>query len=314
MAFGTISVFYTSGSAGGYIAAGVGGNRIAALRSTQDTTESGSTQTTHTANATTRRVVSPYQSSANAGPDSTRGFAIDPADMGSVAGALRFFPAGNHVFTFYATGGNALGSNTYFLRAYRVGPSPSFTKTLIATEASATGSGLGASVSVSLPLPQIIFQPGETIMYEPDVQTNPGITAGTVTISLGTSSALTGSVVARITTPELGILASARASAAGAGDATARGSIVLPARAAASGLGVASARPSVTAGARATASGNGIALGRPSAVAGAVASAAGSSQVLGRITRIVGAVGTVNIGAGGSAVIRRKRVLIIDKA
>lgn len=312
MAFGTINAFYTNGS-GGFQSANVGGNRIAKLLASPDATTSTSTQTTHPANSSTRRVVSPYQASANAGPDSTRGLAIDPADMGSVAGALRFFPAGNHVAHFYATGGNTLGNNTYLLRAYRIGPSPAFAKTQIGGEASAAASGLGAAVAVSLALPEIVFLPGETILWTWDVQTNPGIVAGTVTISLGTSSALNGSVVARMQTPELGILAKARGAAAGVAAVQGQASIVLPARGASAGVASVQSQASSTAGGQGRAAGVASAQAQGSAVAGVQGRAAGVASVTGQASVVLGAVGTAVVGSGQS-VIRRKRVVIFDRA
>ncbi len=301
MAFGNISTFFTNGNTG-FISAGVGGNRIAALRATVDTTESATTQTTHPANSSTRRVVSPYQTSANAGPDSTRGFAVATADMGSVVGALRFFPAGNHIANFYATGGNNLGNNTYFLRAYRVGPSPTFTKTQIGGEASATGSGLGAAIAVSLALPEIIFQAGETVMWEWDVQTNPGVVTGTVTISLGTSSGLTGSIVGRIETPELGVLAKTRGNADGVATVDGRAAILLPTRGDSAGVATVSGQLSALAAFVGSSAGEAITTGLGSAVAGAIGTSSGQATVSGQVTAVVGTVGTVNIGAGGGTI------------
>ena len=60
--------------------------------------------------------------------------------MNSVTGALRFFPAGSHTVTVrYGHNGATGATGTLSMYVYRVGPSPTFTRTLL-------GSGTGSVV------------------------------------------------------------------------------------------------------------------------------------------------------------------------
>lgn len=291
MAFGNISTLYLRAS---FTSAAVGGTRIAALDDVADAGNDTSSTVTHTSNQTTRRVVIPQQTSTINAPRSDYGFAIAVADMGSATGARRFFPAGTHTAILYATGGNSLGSNTYRLTAYRVGVTPSFTKTLIAGPASTTGSGLGASISIALALPQIIFEPGETILYAIDGECNPGLLTGTITYVLGTGSALQGNEVSRITTPELGVLASGIGNSDGAASVDGKGALLIPARGDSAGAATATGFQSATAGMVGLSEGTATVVGQLSAIAGLVGLSEGIATVDGQQSAIAGMVGNAD--------------------
>lgn len=96
------------------------------------------------------------------------------SSMGSVAGALRWIRPGVWVFSAslnIPAGGTVTGSHNVTLtwRVYRVGPAPTYTRTLLFSAVSAEFSGglLGANNTVvttnSPSQPEIILQPGETL-------------------------------------------------------------------------------------------------------------------------------------------------------
>lgn len=294
MAFGNISTLFLPST---FASAAVGGTRIASLRDVVDAAESTNTVVSHPSNTVTRRAVIPYQTSTIGAPRDDYGFAISPADMGGASGARRFYPTGDHVYQGYAAGGNTLGNNTYRLTAYRVGASPSFTKTLIGGPASTTGAGLGAAISITLSLPEIIFEPGETILYALDSETNPGALQGSITFSLGTSSLLTGSVVSRITTPKLGVLADTTGTATGTADVAGVGGTVLGTVGTAAGTSTTDGQLSAVAAFTGTAEGSSVVDGQLSAIAAFTGTAEGSSVVDGRTSIVLGTVGTVLIGS-----------------
>ncbi len=310
MAFGTISVLYIPST---FTTAAVGGTRIAKLVDVADAATNTSTTTLHPSNSTSRRFTDPYLTgtNANVGPDSTRGYAVTVADMNSVAGALRFYPAGTHTAIFYASGGSTAGNNTYYLLAYRVGPSPTFTKTLLGS-ASATGSGLGATVSIPLSLGQIVLAAGETIEYEIDGETNPGVVTGTITYSFGTSSAITGSVVSRITTPELGILASSYGTSVGVATVAGAATPVIGSPGSAAGSAVVDGNFSAVASFVGNATGSATAAGQLSATASFVGTAAGSAAAAGSSSSVIGSFGTATVGGGGGTTIVRRSTLVFE--
>lgn len=306
MAFANTGVFYLRST---FTSAAVGGTRIAALADVADGAGSVTTTTAHTSNAATRRVVIPYQSSSIAAPSSAYGFSINPADMGGAVGARRFFPAGTHTPIFWAAGGNLLGNNTFRVTAYRVGVSPGFTKTQIGSTASVAvgGSLLGALVSIPLVLPEIIFEPGETILYAPDAECNPGVLAGNISFVFGTGDVTQGNTVSRITTPRLGVLADAVGAATGGSDAVGVPGLVVPATGSSLGACTVDAFAASVATTIGVSQGSSTVDGFAATVAGTIGVAAGTSEAQGRAAAVIGAVGSVDIGGGGgnTTIVRR---------
>lgn len=170
MAFGNISSLYfpIAGTAG----ASLWGVDVRKLLSSPDGTADASTITSHGSGGTVARQVDPYSDNNIAPGPANWAWAITPADMNSVAGARRYIPAGNHVFTMRGKCSNALGKanqNGYTVLAYRVGPSPGFTRTLLGFGQSGPVSfpALGASstFTAAIALPELVFEANETIHY-----------------------------------------------------------------------------------------------------------------------------------------------------
>jgi hypothetical protein len=182
-----------------------------------------SATTNHGTGGAVRRTVRPYQSGTASDLDeSLYGWAIAPADMGGAAGARRFYPAGDHVLRMrcYNSSTFLSASGTLHWFAYRVGVSPDYTRTLIASGdiANFYPAGIGnAELVVTMALPEVILEPDETIQYAFEATVaGVAVTGRTITFVCGLANGLGDeNTQARIVTPRLGVLADGVFSAAG---------------------------------------------------------------------------------------------------
>ncbi len=220
MAFGNISTVWIP------IAANAGssqwGTDVRKLLDSADVGASATTITDHGTGGAVTRTFRPYVTTASDYDQSLYGWAITPSDMNSVAGARRFFPAGNHTLTVRMSHSGATAqTGTLSLYAYRVASAAGGrTRTLL-------GSG---SASVSLPalagavtataaftLSEVIFDPDETVQYSFEFNVaGIVITGETVTFYAGTNT----TVNARLDIPRLGVLADTTGTATGTGAAS----------------------------------------------------------------------------------------------
>jgi hypothetical protein len=301
VAFGNITLLYipVAASAG----ASMWGTDVRKLLDAPGGAADGTSTTVHGTGGATNRTVDPYTASGSDFDQSLYGWAIAPSDMNSVSGARRFYPAGTYgVGLRYGHNGATAATGTLRLYVYRVGPSPSFTRTLLGS----------ASNSVSLPvlagevtatcttgtLAEVIFEPGETIQFsfEFEVAGIP-ISGRTATFYTGTQSG----VVAQIATPKLGVLADTTGTASGSGAADGVTGKVLGTTGSATGLGDATGAMSSTGAMTGSASGSCTVTGLGSSVAGTVGTASGVGTATGLASIVLGTVGTVDIGGGGPA-------------
>jgi hypothetical protein len=320
VAFGNISTLYLP------IAANAGssqwGTDVRKLLDAADGTSDSTTTTNHGTGGQVTRTADPYSASSTDGTEANFGWAVTPSDMNSVAGARRFYPAGNHVATVRLGHNGALAANaTLTMFAYRVGNAAGGrARTLLGSATSASiqlpaASGQ-ATFTVTLALGEVIFEVDETIQYSFEIAA-PGvaITGKIVTLFTGTTS----SVVGRVDTPTLKVLADTTGTsndsvgtASGvvgkvlnttgtSNDSVGTASGALGAQAAlagaASGSGAASGVLNATAGLSGTAGGVADAL----AVVGASAGLVGSANGAGSSSGVLGATaGLVGLSGGGS--------------
>lgn len=306
MPFGNITTLYlpTAANAG----ASQWATDVRKLLSSADSGSDAGSKTDHGTNgAAQNRTVDPYTTTTTDFDQSTVGWAVDPSDMGSVTGALRFFPVGNHVATVQV-GHNAVtaSSATITMYVYKVGSAASGrTRTLLASGASATinlplNSG-EATFLITVSVPEVIFQPDETIQYSFELS-SPGIVilGHICTFYTGTQSG----VVGRIDTPKLGVLADTTGSASGSGTAEGVGGKVLGLIGSSSGTSSADGVGGSTSTTTGSSSGSGSANGLGSSVAGSTGSTSGSSSVNGQASIVLGVVGVAVVGEGGGITIR----------
>lgn len=178
------------------------------VRKVLDTADAGLDQTTLTQHGTsgglTTRTCDPYTTSTADSDQTLFGWAIQPSDMGSVAGAFRGFPAGNHVFNGRLDNSDSVSSRTatVTMYAYRVGPSPTRTRTLLGSASNSVSIPVSTpvSIAVTLALGEIIFAADETIQYSFEIEAIPiAISNHTVRFLTGTEA---GNQI-RVNTPAL---------------------------------------------------------------------------------------------------------------
>lgn len=204
MAFGNISTLYfpIAGSAG----SSLWGTDVRKLLDSPDATADSSTLNQHGTGGATTRTFDPYSTSAADADQTLFGWAVAPTDMNSIAGARRYYPAGDHVVTArMAQSAAAAAVVTVTVFVYRVGNAAGGRVRTLLGSASATPT-LGAlnavsTVTITVALSQIIFEADETIQYS--VETNvagAAITGRNVQFRTGTD----GGVAVRVDTPLLG--------------------------------------------------------------------------------------------------------------
>lgn len=116
----------------------------------------------------TPRTVHPYATSAVSDTASLWGWGVDPTIVNSAAPHLAYIPAGNHTLTMTVTRSASLAllNNVLTMFLYRVGPSPTYTRTLLGSATATTiYSPAGQLISIVLAQPQIELAAGESIMY-----------------------------------------------------------------------------------------------------------------------------------------------------
>jgi hypothetical protein len=312
VAFGNIDAFYFP------IAANAGsslwGTDVRKLLSAADATADATTITDHGTGGAVTRTVDPYSTSTADSDQTLFGWAIAPSDMGSVTGANRFFPAGNHVLTMRMGHSGATGATgTLTMYAYRVGPSPTFTRTLLGSNTASVALPIAAgevTATLTLTLAEVVFAADETIQYALEFNVaGITITGRTVTFFTGTQT----SVAARLNTPTLGVLADTTGSASGSATVTAVSGKVLGTAGTSAGAGVVAGVMSSTAATTGSAAGVATVAGQGSSVAGTTGTAAGVATVAGQTSIVLGTVGTVEIGGGvGEPVVKRPIYLFDD--
>ena len=169
MPFANLSTLYLNGATN---ASAVGwGTNVRKLGATSDAVSDQTTTTNHGTGAAVSVTVSPFAASSTTGSQPNFGFAVLPSDMGGATGARRFYRAGNHTLVCGAASSAAVtaADAQLVLKAYRVQIASSYSRTLLE---SATGPlfNLGAvpntflAVSVMLALPEIILEPGRSLV------------------------------------------------------------------------------------------------------------------------------------------------------
>ena len=299
MAFGNITTLYlpTDANSG----SSQWGTDVRKMLDTADTSGGSESGTNHGTGGATQRTFDPYSTTSADLDQTLYGWAVTPSDMNSVAGARRFYPGGDHTVTArFRHSGATAQTGTLYMYVYRVGPSPSRTRTLLGSN---TGSvalpALAGTVSGSctVALPEVIFEPDETIQYSFEFNVSGIIVTGeTVFMNAGTFSGIT----SRIETPKLGVLADTTGSASGSGTADGVSGLVLGTEGTATGTGSASGSMSSTASTTGSASGTSTVDGLGSSVAGTTGTASGTGTAAGLASIVLGTVGTVNIGGGGA--------------
>lgn len=297
MAFSNITTLYvpTAGNAG----SSQWGTDVRKLLDSADADSDSTTKTDHGTGGAVNRTIDPYTTSSADGTEGNYGWAITPTDMNSVSGARRFYPAGTHSITIRMGHNGATGATgTLRLFAFRVASAASG-RTRTQLGSGSTSVALPAlagevTATVGMSLAEVIFEPDETIQYNLEYSVaGIAISGRVVTYFTGTQS----SVVAKIDTPKLGVLADTDGTASGTGAATGAGGLVLGTVGTAAGTGAASGVMSSTATTTGTASGTGAASGAMSSIAGTVGSASGTGSASGATSIVLGTVGTVSIGA-----------------
>ena len=300
MPFGNISTIYIPSAAN----AGTSqwGTDVRQMLDTADATSDGTTVTGHgTGTGATVRTEDPYTSNTTTDADqSLYGWAVTPTDMNSVAGAKRFYPAGNHVLTTRMThNGTAASTGTLFMYVYRVSNAAGGrARTLLGNgSVSVSFAAFSASTTVvcTVAMPEVVFEPDETIQYSFELSL-PGVAIVGHTAQFWTGTV--GGVAARISTPTLGVLADTTGSATGAGDATGESGNILGTSGIANGSTTVSGVASIRADTVGTATGTGTAVGEGSSVAGTVGAANGTGTATGLSSIVRGTIGTVIIGNG----------------
>lgn len=278
MPFGTVSTLYfpVAGSAG----SSMWGTDVRKLNTSADAGVDTTSQVQYGTNtALQTRTVDPY-STVTADLDQTLyGWAVAPADMGSTADFIRYYPAGNHVLTGRVTQTSLSAADiTVNLYIYRVGPSPTRTRTLLGNGSATVNAGAlstPVTVTVTVALGSVTFAADETIQYSVECQsTGVAITGKNGEFRTGTDSG----VAIRMDTPPLKTISATVGTAA---DPVGSASGVLSARASMAG----------------TASGTSTASGVPTGITGFAGSAAGTSAAAGVLGGRAGMTGS----AGGSS-------------
>lgn len=307
MAFANgITTFYlpTSANAG----ASLRGSDVRKLLDSADAGSDATTKTSHGTGGNTTRDLDPYTTNSSDLTTSDYGWAVDPADMGSTATKKRVIFAGDHVFTFRTASSQAQLSagNSYTVFAYRIGPAPGRTATLLG---SATGSAFNygsiANVyrteNVTLNLPEIVLEDDETIQYSAEISSPGAAISGRVNShNTGTQ----GGVSIRIDHPGLGTLAETTGTAAGTSTVTADVANITATNGTASGAATATAEVGGIAGTTGTADGAATVTAEVGGVAGTTGTSAGSSTATADAALIKATVGTVDISAGGGTTVR----------
>lgn len=298
-------------------------NAGASLRGTDvrkllDSADSGSdatTQTSHGTGGATARELDPYTNNNGSLAVANYGWMVDATDMGATPTKKRIIFAGDHTATLRTTSNQVGGVSNFTLYAYRIGPAPSRTATLLGSQ---TGADFNYGVvpnayrteTVTLNLPEIVLEDDETIQYSLACN-SPGVVVVGRTNSHNTGTQ--GGVAIRIDHPGLGTLVETTGTAAGGSSASAQAANIMAANGSGSGTSAASASVGGIAGTTGESTGAATATAEVGAVSAATGAASGSSQATAATALIKATVGTSEVGSGGSAPIyRRTTILLAD--
>lgn len=297
MVFGNITTLYfpTAANAG----ASQWGTDVRKVLDSADAGLDSTTINQHGTGGAVTRTADPYSTIAADNDEKLYGWAVTPADMNSVSGARRFYPAGDHVATLRMSQSAVAGAVvTVTMFVFRVGNAAGGrVRTLLGSgSATPTLAALNAisTVTITVTLAEIIFEPDETIQYE--FETNVAgvaVTGRNVTFHLGTQ----GGVANRVDTPRLGVLKDFTGIAAGTSTAEATVSEVLGTVGVSAGTSTAAGALSAVGAMVGIATGTSTAAGALSAVAGTIGTAAGTSSADGDMGLILSTVGTATVGA-----------------
>lgn len=310
MAFGAISTLYlpTAANAG----SSLWGSDVRQLLSVADAATDNTTQTNHGTGGAVTRTYAPYTTTSADLTQADYGWGITPTDMGSVTGAYRFYPAGNHTATIRITTSYILQTTgTLTMYIYRVSAAPGRTRTLLGNSSAsvifpAASGAVNATVTVALA--EVVFGVDETIQYSFEVNTAGQTTPAVVTRLLtGTNAA----IESRINTPILKTLADTTGTATATSTTSGTTGKVLGTSGSSSGAGVVSGVMSSRAETTGSASGVATASGQASSVSGTTGSSAGVASASGAAGKILGTIGTVGIGGGGGTTVIIKKIFNI---
>lgn len=301
MAFGNIDTFYLPVTA----SAGVSqwGTDVRKLLDAADVTADALTKTNHgTGTGASVRTADPFTTTTGDLDQALYGFAITPADMNSVSGAKRMFPAGDHTMTWRVSQNAALAvTPTHTLSIYRVGDAAGGrVRTLLGSASggqNVPGSSGESTQTVTVALGEVVFEPDETVQYSWETSCTGVVVSGRI---LTHYTGVQSSVESKIVTPGLKTLADATGAASGAATASGTTGKVLGATGSAAGAGSASGVGGAYSGTVGEIRSGGEASGVMSSVYGTVGAASGVGAATGAMSSVLGAVGTVSIGGGGA--------------
>ncbi len=300
MAFGNITDFYIPISANA--GSSLWGSDVRKVLSAAESSSDTSTRTQHGTGGNVDRLEDPYtDSTADATNIANYGWAIAPTDMGGATGARRFFPAGDHVLTARVCSEGLTGKSgcILYMKAYRVGVSPGYTRTLLGTASttfSTSGLSIYGTVTVTLSLSEVIFEPGETIQYSFYLNA-PGtfLTGENYRFETGHDS----SADVKLHTPKLGVLADTAGSVSGAGAATGAMAKVLGCAGSCSGVGSVSG----LLGADGSMQGATVGAGTASGVLAATGSTAGAANGAAVVSASFTGIGSMAGGSDGVSLV-----------
>lgn len=311
MAFGNITTLYipTAANAG----SSQWGSDVRKLLDSADAGSDATSKTNQSTGGAVTRTIDPYTTTTTDGTEADYGWAVTPSDMNSVAGARRFFPAGDHVLTARMEQNNILtATGTLFMYVYRVGPAAGRARTLLGSGSSSVALPAGANevtATVTVTLPEVVFEVDETVQYSFEFNcAGVTIVGRIVTFYTGTTSA----IPTQVTTPKLGVLADTTGTASGSAAATGTTGKVLAGAGSSVSTGEAAGVMSATAGTTGAAAGAVAVDGQGSSVAGTMGSATGSSSATGLTSIVLSGVGTAEVGGGGAPTVIRRITRIFE--
>lgn len=166
------------------------GTNVRKMAATVGTTVNGSTKTSHPLpNIQSIREVRPFETSTATPGSSNYGWGLHPDDVQSTALHLASIAAANWTFTFSRNRVNAsiIGQDDFSVTIYKVGPSPSYTRALIATGTAVVArTPADLVVVITLNPGAISLAAGESLMfnYHSSAASNPASNA-TITYQVG---------------------------------------------------------------------------------------------------------------------------------
>lgn len=299
----TVVYFPIAGSAG----ASLWGSDVRKVLSSPDATADATTICNHgTTSGAQNRTCDPYTTSTADLTEADYGWAIQPSDMGSVTGALRMIPAGNHVFDAHVSTSSLTGSTVDVkFTAHRVGPAAGRTRSTIATTTAVgltfgnTATG-GSDITVTLACSEIVFENDETIAWSLEFS-SPGVvvTGKTTILNTGTASGN----ATRVTFPALKTIAPTEVAMTGTGSLTGGSAKLIGTASAMTGAGTMSAAQGATASMSSSMTGSGTLAGSMGAVAGTSSAMTGTGTLNAAAGKIIGTSADMTVAGGGGTTV-----------